>query len=79
MPLEPCELISSTTPFIHRRAHEWYSADHGELLYRNDGFIEEEHHLIEPLCRAGIFFSASGAKRLRWMVSKRQGRCGWLI
>ena len=26
---------------IHRKTHEWYSADHGELLYRNDGFIEE--------------------------------------
>ena len=23
------------TLHIHRRAHEWYSADHGELLYRN--------------------------------------------
>ena len=31
---------------IHRRAHEWYSADHGELLYRNDGFIEEVLSLI---------------------------------
>ena len=26
---------------IHRRAHQSFSADHGELLYRNDGFIEE--------------------------------------
>ena len=26
---------------IHRRAHESYSADHGELLYRNDGYVEE--------------------------------------
>tara|TARA_Y100001968_G_scaffold324763_1_gene364769 strand:- start:439 stop:1443 length:1005 start_codon:yes stop_codon:yes gene_type:complete len=35
---------------IHRRAHEWYSADHGELLYRNDGFIEEvSTTFIEPL------------------------------
>jgi len=35
---------------IHRRAHEWYSADHGELLYRNDGFIEEVSTTsIEPL------------------------------
>ncbi len=35
---------------VHRRAHEWYSADHGELLYRNDGFIEEVSTTsIEPL------------------------------
>ncbi|WP_320668287.1 Gfo/Idh/MocA family oxidoreductase [Prochlorococcus sp. MIT 1307] len=35
---------------IHRRAHEWYSADHGELLYRNDGFVEEVSTTsIEPL------------------------------
>ncbi len=35
---------------IHRRAHEWVSADHGELLYRNDGFIEEVSTTsIEPL------------------------------
>ena len=35
---------------IHRMAHEWYSADHGELLYRNDGFIEEVSTTsIEPL------------------------------
>ena len=35
---------------IHRRSHEWYSADHGELLYRNDGFIEEVSTTsIEPL------------------------------
>jgi len=26
---------------IHRRTHETVSADHGDLLYRNDGFIEE--------------------------------------
>ena len=35
---------------IHRRAHQWVSADHGELLYRNDGFIEEVSTTsIEPL------------------------------
>ena len=35
---------------IHRRAHQWYSADHGELLYRNDGFVEEVSTTsIEPL------------------------------
>ena len=35
---------------IHRRAHEWVSADQGELLYRNDGFIEEVSTTsIEPL------------------------------
>ena len=35
---------------IHRKTHEWYSADHGELLYRNDGFIEEVSTTsIEPL------------------------------
>lgn len=35
---------------IHRRAHETVSADHGELLYRNDGFIEEVSTTsIEPL------------------------------
>ena len=38
------------TLHIHRRAHEWVSADHGELLYRNDGFIEEVSTTsIEPL------------------------------
>jgi predicted dehydrogenase len=35
---------------IHRRAHQSISADHGELLYRNDGFIEEVITTsIEPL------------------------------
>lgn len=35
---------------IHRRAHLSISADHGELLYRNDGFIEEVITTsIEPL------------------------------
>ncbi len=35
---------------IHRRAHQWYSADQGELIYRNDGFIEEiSTTSIEPL------------------------------
>ncbi len=38
------------TLHIHRRAHEWYSADHGELLYRTDGFVEEVSTTsIEPL------------------------------
>ncbi len=38
------------TLHIHRKAHEWYSADHGELLYRNDGFVEEVNTTsIEPL------------------------------
>ena len=38
------------TLHIHRRAHEWVSADHGELLYRNDGFVEEVSTTsIEPL------------------------------
>jgi predicted dehydrogenase len=38
------------TLHVHRRAHQWYSADHGELLYRNDGFIEEVSTTsIEPL------------------------------
>ncbi len=38
------------TLHIHRRAHESYSADHGELLYRNDSFIEEVSTTsIEPL------------------------------
>ena len=38
------------TLHIHRRAHEWYSADQGELLYRNDGFLEEVSTTsIEPL------------------------------
>ena len=38
------------TLHIHRRAHESYSADHGELVYRNDGFIEEVSTTsIEPL------------------------------
>ena len=35
---------------IHRRTHQSVSADHGELLYRNDGFIEEVSTTsIEPL------------------------------
>ena len=35
---------------IHRRSHQSFSADHGELLYRNDGFIEEVSTTsIEPL------------------------------
>ena len=35
---------------IHRRAHEWYSADHGELVSRNDEFVEEVSTTsIEPL------------------------------
>ncbi len=38
------------TLHIHRKSHEWYSADHGELLYRNDGFVEEINTTsIEPL------------------------------
>ena len=38
------------TLHIYRQAHEWYSADHGELLYRNDGFIEEVSITsVEPL------------------------------
>jgi len=38
------------TLHVHRRAHQWYSADHGELLYRNDGFVEEVSTTsIEPL------------------------------
>ena len=42
--------IRSLSAHIHRRAHEWVSADHGELLYRNDGFIEEVSTTsIEPL------------------------------
>ena len=42
--------ILNHTLHIHRRAHEWVSADHGELLYRNDGFIEEVSTTsIEPL------------------------------
>ena len=35
---------------IHRRSHQSVSADHGELLYRNDGFIEEvSTTAMEPL------------------------------
>jgi predicted dehydrogenase len=35
---------------IHRRSHESVSADHGELLYRYDGFFEEVSTTsIEPL------------------------------
>ncbi len=35
---------------IHRKSHESYSADHGELVYRNDGFVEEVSTTsIEPL------------------------------
>ena len=35
---------------IHRRSHQSVTADHGELLYRNDGFIEEvSTTAMEPL------------------------------
>jgi len=35
---------------IHRKSHESYSAEHGELVYRNDGFVEEVSTTsIEPL------------------------------
>ena len=35
---------------IHRKSHESYSADHGELVYRNDGFVEDVSTTsIEPL------------------------------
>tara|TARA_B100001250_G_C19767874_1_gene775633 strand:+ start:663 stop:1667 length:1005 start_codon:yes stop_codon:yes gene_type:complete len=38
------------TLHIHRMSHERYSADHGELVYRNDGFVEEVSTTsIEPL------------------------------
>ena len=38
------------TLHIHRRAHESVSADHGELVYRSDGLIEEVSTTsIEPL------------------------------
>ena len=49
-------------PHIHRRAHEWYSADHGELLYRNDGFIEEVSTTSDraPMPSSSIFCSVRG-------------------
>ena len=35
---------------IHRKANESYSAEHGELVYRNDGYVEEVSTTsIEPL------------------------------
>ena len=35
---------------IHRKSHESYTADHGELVYRNDGYVEEVSTTsIEPL------------------------------
>ena len=35
---------------IHRKAHESYTAEHGELVYRNDGYVEEVSTTsIEPL------------------------------
>ena len=35
---------------IHRKSNESYSAEHGELVYRNDGFVEEVSTTsIEPL------------------------------
>ena len=67
---------------IHRRAHEWYSADHGELLYRNDGFIEEVSTTsIEPLYAELEHFPAVCVVRRPqlWMDSRPPGRCGWLI
>ena len=38
------------TLHIHRKSHESYTAEHGELVYRNDGFVEEVSSTsIEPL------------------------------
>ena len=38
------------TLHIHRKSHESYTAEHGELVYRNDGFVEEVSTTsIEPL------------------------------
>ncbi len=38
------------TLHIHRKSHERYSAEQGELVYRNDGFVEEVSTTsIEPL------------------------------
>ena len=35
---------------IHRKSNESYTAEHGELVYRNDGFVEEVSTTsIEPL------------------------------
>ena len=35
---------------IHRKAHESYTAEHGELVYRNDGYVEEVSTTsIEPV------------------------------
>ena len=35
---------------IHRKSNESYTAEHGELVYRNDGFVEEVNTTsIEPL------------------------------
>ena len=35
---------------IHRKSHESYTAEHGELIYRNDGYVEEVSTTsIEPL------------------------------
>ena len=35
---------------IHRKSHESYTAEHGELVYRNDGYVEEVSTTsIEPL------------------------------
>jgi predicted dehydrogenase len=38
------------TLHIHRRSHQSVSADHGELVYRSDGLVEEvSTTAIEPL------------------------------
>tara|TARA_B100001287_G_scaffold125873_1_gene106082 strand:- start:866 stop:1870 length:1005 start_codon:yes stop_codon:yes gene_type:complete len=38
------------TLHIHRKSNESYTAEHGELVYRNDGFVEEVSTTsIEPL------------------------------
>ena len=38
------------TLHIHRKSHESYTAEHGELVYRNDGYVEEVSTTsIEPL------------------------------
>ena len=64
---------------IHRRSHESVSADHGELLYRNDGFIEEVSTTsIEPLyAELEHFLQCAAGRLLPWMGCRPPGPCSW--
>ena len=52
---------------IHRKSHESYTAEHGELVYRNDGYVEEVNTTsIEPLyAELEHFLNACKVKNLQ--------------